>query len=98
MGKVGSGFLGERIVACVDDEEGGEVFFDGEFVAFFGAEDHERGGVGVGERALGMDDADLGELVGDGAPGLRIDRVRKAHAVFFIVVAVIARGRERGIV
>ena len=86
----GCGFFGKGFGACVDDEEDGKVLLQGELVSGVGTKDRKGGGVGIGESTLLVDNTHGRQLVRDGAARARIDVVRDAHAVFFVVVAVVA--------
>ena len=63
----------------------------GPIQTFFGAQNVEGGGPGVGGHAVFGPDADRGEAVFNGLACSRIDRVRDAFPVDFSLVKVIPR-------
>src|SRR5690606_22642149 len=88
------GFAGFEAVGRPYDEQRGEAAHFREAEALVGAEDHQGGGVGVGDFAAVVEHADGGEVVLDGAAGARVDGVGYAAAALFEVVAVVAGGGE----
>ena len=77
--------------SAVDEEQGRDVVLIGPAETVVGPQDHQGGGVGVGDGAGFVDHAGRGEGVFHGPAGAGIDRVGVTGAVAFPMVPVVAR-------